>query len=74
MDQDFNALMKNRTWELVQELLTTQLDANWVFRVKRNLDGTISKYRACLVAKGFLHLYEKDYFDTFSPVTKPVTI
>ncbi|GJS04238.1 retrovirus-related pol polyprotein from transposon TNT 1-94 [Tanacetum coccineum] len=52
------------------------IGCKWVFRVKRKPDGTIDKYIARLVAKGFLQepVPGRDYFETFSPVSKPVTI
>lgn len=74
MDQEFNALLHNGTWELVPQTSQKPIGCKWVFRVKRNPDGTIAKYKARLVAKGFLQQFGKDYFETFSPVTKPVTI
>lgn len=54
MKQEYGSLIANNTWSL------TTLPANkktvgriWVFRIKENPDGTINKYKACLVAKGY---------------------
>lgn len=74
MDHEFNALLHNGTWELVPKSSHTPIGCKWIFRIKRNPDGSISKYKARLVAKGFLQQQGKYYFETFSPVTKPVTI
>ncbi|XP_022040759.1 uncharacterized mitochondrial protein AtMg00820-like [Helianthus annuus] len=74
MDIEFNALITNATWELVPPSHHKPIGCKWVFRIKRRLDGSIEKYKARLVSKRFLPEYGKDYFETFSPVTKPVTI
>ena len=43
----------------------------WVFKLKHNSDGSISRYRARLVAKGFHQHYGVDFEETFSLVIKP---
>jgi hypothetical protein len=37
-------------------------------------DNTVDKYKARLMAKGFTQKKGEDYFDTYSPVTRLITI
>jgi len=50
------------------------IDSKWVFKIKRNSDGTIAKYKARLVAHGFTQEEGIDYNETFAPTVKFSTI
>ncbi|GJR31596.1 ribonuclease H-like domain-containing protein [Tanacetum coccineum] len=46
----------------------------WLFKHKFHVDGTLSHYKACLVANGSSQQLGVDFDETFSPVVKPATI
>ncbi|KZV54588.1 hypothetical protein F511_01386 [Dorcoceras hygrometricum] len=46
----------------------------WVFNVKLNSDGSLERYKARLVARGYTQTYGIDYQETFAPVAKLNTI
>ena len=75
MNDEFDALVQNRTWELVPSTSKQNLvGCKWVFHIKRLLDGSIDRYKARLVAKGFHQRPGVDYHDIFSPIVKLTTI
>lgn len=75
MSDEFNALLANGNWSLVpHHPKQNVIGCKWVFRIKRHTDGSVARYKAHLVAKGFHQQPGIDYKDTFNSVIKPQTI
>ena len=67
--------MQNHTWELVNlPPWNKPIGCKWIFKRKLRTDGTIDKYKACLVAKGYRQNEGLNFFDTCSPVTRITSI
>uniref|UniRef100_A0A0A1X768 Retrovirus-related Pol polyprotein from transposon TNT 1-94 n=1 Tax=Zeugodacus cucurbitae TaxID=28588 RepID=A0A0A1X768_ZEUCU len=75
MKNEYAALVANNTWSAV-DLPRGQkvIGSKWVFRIKRNPDGNIEKFKSRLVAKGCSQQLGLNYWETFSPVIRYETI
>lgn len=67
IDDELEALRKNRTWRLEEMLVGVNIiDSKWVLSLKLTPDGGVSKYKAGLVARGFTQEEGVDYGELFA--------
>ena len=75
INSEVESILQNHTWELVNLPPGCKpLGYKWIFKRKMKADGSIDKYKARLVVKGFKQTEGIDYFDTYSPVTRITSI
>jgi hypothetical protein len=71
MDCKITTLEKAGTWVTVPRPAGKNIvGSKWVFCIKHKADGMINKYKARLIARGFMQIYRVNYFTTYSPVAK----
>ena len=67
--------MKNYTWILVPLPSDRKpITCKWIFKIKYKVDGSVAKYKAHLVARGFSQIPGVDYGETYSPIVKITSI
>jgi hypothetical protein len=71
MKSEIQSLVYNKTWSITTLPSNAKaLRGKWVYKIKKDVNGTIQKYKARYVVKGYLQRYGIDYDQTFAGVAK----
>ena len=71
MDDEHDSLQKNKTWDIVSLPQGRKIvQCKWIYKTKLEVDGSTTKYKAQLVAKGYSQVHGLDYNETFSHVAR----
>ena len=75
MQEKIEVLQKNNAWDLVSLSQGRKPIGNkWVFKIKRNGDDQVERYRAGLVVKRYAQKEGIDFNEIFSPVVRLTTV
>ncbi|KAH9288484.1 hypothetical protein KI387_032601, partial [Taxus chinensis] len=75
MDVEYQSMMNNNTWKLVDHPLgKNPIGCKWIFKTKYKENGAFDKYKSRLVVKGYAQKEGINYKETFYPTTKIKTI
>ena len=75
MIEESQSIMKNDVWEIVPRPKgKSVVSSKWIFKIKHAADGSIEKYKARFVARGFSQKEGIDYEKTFASVAKYTSI
>jgi hypothetical protein len=75
MIEEYQSIIKNDVWEIVSRPKSKDVvSPKWLFKIKHAADGSIEKYKARFVARGFSQKEGIDYEETFAPVARYTSI
>ena len=75
MLEELSVIEKNGTWEFAKlPNGHREIGLKWVYKLKRNPNGEIVRYKPRLVAKGFVQKYGVDFDEVFAPVARLETV
>lgn len=74
MEKEYSDCEAQHTWTAVDRSSlpsnTNILRVKWVYKIKKDENGKIVKYKARITPKGFMQIYGVDYFEVFAQTGK----
>jgi hypothetical protein len=75
MVEEYQSIVKNDVWdEVPRPKEKIVVSSKWIYKIKHSTDGSIEKYKARFVARGFSQKEEIDYEETFTPAARYTSI
>ena len=66
MTKEYQSIMKNDVWDIVPKPDDKSVvSSKWIYKIKHAVDGSIEKYKARFVARGFSQKEGIDYEETW---------
>jgi hypothetical protein len=71
MEAELSSIMEHKVWELVDLPKGRKvIGSRWVFDLKKDSSGTITRFKAHLIVKGYIQVQGIDYDETYTPTSR----
>jgi hypothetical protein len=75
MAEEYQSILKNDVWDIVPRPEgKSVVTSKWIYKIKHVADGSVEKYKARFLARGFSQVEGIDYEETFAPVARYTSI
>jgi hypothetical protein len=75
MMEEYQYIMKNDVWDIVMRLKGKSLaTSKWIYKFKHTADGSIKKYKARFVERGFSQKEGVEYGENVAPIDRYTSI
>jgi hypothetical protein len=75
MTEEYQSIIRNDVWEIIPRPKSKDVvSSKWLFKIKHVDDGSIEKYKARFVTRGFSQKEGIDYEEKFAPVARYTSI
>jgi hypothetical protein len=75
MIEEYESILKNDVWEVVARPNgKSVVTSKWIYKIKHAVDGSVEKFKARFVARGFSQKEGIDYDEIFAPVARYTSI
>ena len=75
MTKEYQSIMKNDVWDIVPKPEgKSVVSSKWIYKIKHAANGSIDKYKARFVARGFSQKEGIDYEETCALVSRYTSI
>eukprot|EP00253_Pinus_taeda_P023023 PITA_23023 len=72
MVEEYDSIVCNSVWDVVlRPEKKSVVSSRWLYKVKKDANGSVEKHKARFVAHGFSQVVGTDYDETFAPVQAP---
>ena len=71
MVEEYDSIVRNSAWEIVPRPVgKSVVGSRWIYKVKQVADGSVEKYKARFVARGFSQIEGIEYEETVALVAR----